>query len=83
MSDFVKVRLTKEAREIAPIQIVGGRQEFRFEADTVEKVTRAHDWEKVLRGVVIVATGKPMFEVVEDDDKTQGQDEVIREEARI
>jgi hypothetical protein len=62
--DFVKVRLTDYAAALGPeVTVGGGRQNFTFKPGEVQEVTRAFDWERVLKSVMI--DGHEVFEIAE------------------
>jgi hypothetical protein len=61
-SDFVKVQLSAAGKKVAPVRVIGGRQDFLFEEDTVHEVTRAFDYERVL--APHRCGEEPMFELV-------------------
>lgn len=63
--DFVNVRLTRFGEEQAagaPIQVHNGNHSFYFKPGEEQRVTRAFDWERVLRTQHI--NGHPLFEIV-------------------
>lgn len=65
--DFVNVRLTEFGKERAaggPVQVHAGNFSFYFNPDEVQRVTRAFDWERVLKNEHF--NGHPLFEMVPD-----------------
>lgn len=64
--DFVNVQLSKWGEEVAAGGVVrvheGNRPEFVFKSGDVQYVTRAHDWERVLK--LQVVGGRALFEIV-------------------
>jgi hypothetical protein len=66
--DFVNVRLTEFGRTQAPdgrIQVHAGNHSFFFEPGEVKLVTRAFDWNRVLKNEHF--NGHPLFEIVPDE----------------
>lgn len=68
-SDFVKVRLSKAGEKFAGdagyVRVIHGAHDFEFKVGEVkDDVTRAFDWEKVLKNEHV--DGEPMFELVEE-----------------
>lgn len=62
--DFVNVRLTEFGRQQAgtgPLQVHAGNHSFYFEPGEVKMVTRAFEWERVLKNEHI--NGHPLFEI--------------------
>jgi hypothetical protein len=62
--DFVNVKLTKFGKQAAggaPIQVHAGNHSFYFEPDEVKMVTRAFEWERVLKNEHF--NGHPLFEI--------------------
>lgn len=65
-TDWVWVRLTAKGEELAgagALTIAGGRYHFSFIASEAQKVTRAFDWEQVLKNER--RGGEPLFELAE------------------
>ena len=65
--DFVNVRLTEFGKERAAgarIQVHAGNHSFYFEPGEVQLVTRAFDWNRVLKNEHF--NGNPLFEIVPD-----------------
>jgi hypothetical protein len=65
--DFVNVRLTEFGRQQAGsgrLQVHAGNHSFFFAPDEVKMVTRAFEWERVLRNEHV--NGHPLFEIVPD-----------------
>lgn len=65
--DFVNVRLTAFGKERAAggrLQVHAGNHSFYFEPDEVQLVTRAFDWERVLKHEHF--NGHPLFEIAPD-----------------
>jgi hypothetical protein len=63
--DFVNVQLTDLGKKIAGdarVQVHAGNHSFYFEPDEVKMVTRAFDWERVLKNEHF--NGHPLFEIV-------------------
>jgi hypothetical protein len=63
--DFVNVRLTdfgKECAKGAPVQVHVGNHSFVFQPGEVKMVTRAFDWNRVLKNEH--SNGHPLFEIV-------------------
>lgn len=66
--DFVNVRLTPFGRERAggsQIQVHAGNHSFYFQPGEVKMVTRAFEWERVLKNEHF--NGHALFEVVADE----------------
>lgn len=66
--DFVNVRLTEFGKERAAgsrVQVHAGNHSFYFQPDEVQRVTRAFDWERVLKNEHF--NGHPLFEVIPDE----------------
>jgi hypothetical protein len=66
--DFVNVRLTEFGKERAAgarIQVHAGNHSFYFEPDEVQLVTRAFDWNRVLKNEHF--NGHPLFEIVPEE----------------
>jgi hypothetical protein len=67
-SDFVKVKLSAHGEQLAAgeeVLVVQGAREYRFKPGEVrDDITRAFDWEKVLKHEFI--DGEALFEVVDD-----------------
>jgi len=62
--DFVEVKLTPHGEALAaggPLAIAGGRYSFAFRAGETQRVTRAYDWEVVLKN--IARDGEPLFQL--------------------
>jgi hypothetical protein len=67
--DFVNVRLTafgKEQAGGARIQVHAGNHSFYFEPDEEKMVTRAFEWNRVLRNEHF--NGHPLFEIVPEEE---------------
>jgi hypothetical protein len=65
--DFVNVRLTELGRQQAGsgrLQVHAGNHSFYFTPDEVKMVTRAFEWERVLKTEHV--NGHPLFEIVPD-----------------
>jgi hypothetical protein len=65
--DFVNVQLTDFGKEFAsggPLQVHAGNHSFCFAPDEVKMVTRAFEWERVLKTEHV--NGHPLFEIVPD-----------------
>jgi hypothetical protein len=65
--DFVNVQLTEFGKERAAggrVQIHAGNHSFVFEPGEVKMVTRAFDWNRVLKNEHF--NGHPLFEIVPD-----------------
>ena len=65
--DFVHVKLSaagkKMAGEAGVLRLVVGRGHFLFKGDEVLRVTRAYEWEVLLKDETF--QGEPMFELAE------------------
>jgi len=65
--DFVHVKLSaagkKMAGEAGALRLVVGRGHFFFQGDEVLRVTRAYEWEVLLKNETF--QGEPMFELAE------------------
>src|SRR5438105_13750100 len=65
--DFVNVQFTELGKSLAgdaPLRIHEGPREFVFTAGKSERVTKAFDWERVLKNVTVAGT--PLLEIVPD-----------------
>jgi hypothetical protein len=80
--DFVTVRITKFGERFieqcggGPLRVhEGGRvgSEFTFAPGETQRVTRAVDWEKVLKNQHI--NGQSLFEIVEEESDAQQDNE--------
>jgi hypothetical protein len=70
--DFVNVKLTefgKQAAGGARVQVHAGNHSFYFEPDEVKMVTRAFEWERVLKNEHF--NGHPLFEIVFSEEYEQ------------
>jgi hypothetical protein len=81
--DFVNVRLTafgKERADGGRVQVHAGNHSFYFEPDEVKLVTRAFDWNCVLKAEHF--NGHPLFEIVPkaQEDPTAEVAKVAKEE---
>jgi hypothetical protein len=75
--DFVNVRLTKFGAERAAggsVQVHAGNHSFVFEPGEVKLVTRAFDWNRVLKNEHF--NGHQMFEIVPDEELDQSAEKV-------
>lgn len=63
-NDFVEVKLSAAGERAAggKITLVGPRYHFTFEPGVAQRVSKAYDWEVVLRNELV--DGEPMFELV-------------------
>jgi len=69
--DFVNVRLTEFGKKRADggvVQVHAGNHSFYFEPDEVKLVTRAFDWNCVLKAEHF--NGHPLFEIVPEEEST-------------
>lgn len=67
-NDWVDVRLTEFGAEYskgAPLHVHEGAHQFSFRAGEMQRVTRAFDWNRVLKNVVVA--GRPLLEIVPDE----------------
>jgi hypothetical protein len=77
--DFVNVRLTKLGEELSKgqMQIHEGNRSFYFKPGEAQRVTRAFDWERVLK--TQHHNGHPLFEIADapaasaDEDRPKQQ----------
>jgi hypothetical protein len=66
-NDWVEVRLSEFGREYAgdgPVRVHEGPHEFVFKPGETQRVTRAFDWERILKPLAI--GGRALFEIVPD-----------------
>ena len=68
-SDFVKVKLSEHGEKYAGkggyVTVIHGRHEFHFKTGETQEVTRAFEWEKVLKTELV--DGEPLFELVVEE----------------
>jgi hypothetical protein len=62
--DFVNVKLTTFGESLGQVAVHEGHREFVARPGDVLHVTRALEWERILKLQQI--DGKPLFEIVED-----------------
>jgi|GEM_PF-2496388 hypothetical protein len=76
MSDFVNVQLSKFGADRAAgsvLQVHEGQHSFYFKAGEIQRVTRAFDWNRVLKHQHV--NGHSLFELVPDAE-AQGVEEL-------
>jgi hypothetical protein len=78
--DFVNVRLTEFGVQQAGsgrVQVHAGNHSFYFEPDEVKMVTRAFEWERVLKNEHV--NGHPLFEIVTEAVATEEEQPLTTE----
>lgn len=75
--DFVHVRLTKAGETFSGgcLHIGGGNYHYDFKPGETKRVTRAFDWERVLKNET-TPDGEPLFELATGKEKKEGSDAV-------
>jgi hypothetical protein len=65
--DFVNVRLTDFGAGLGQVTVHEGPREFVFKPGSVQRVTRAFEWERILSRQE--QDGKKLFEIAPDEPK--------------